>query len=214
MDIEQSITTSGLPDIHSLKRHGPTDKFRDPGSGRAAAQEQQALVCDLLSGDTQRSKDAGQRDTGGALDVVVVGADPVTVAREDRDGIDVREVLPLDATSRVQRFHRGHELVDKGEVFFAADPVLTQAEIERVIEQILIVRTYIQNDRQAALRRHAGAGGVERELAKRYAHPPGAEIAEPEDALAVGYHDEPHILFRPIAEDLPDPAAVVDRQIH
>ena len=47
---------------------------------------------------------------------------------------------------------------------------------------------------QAVLRRHAGAGGVERQLADRDAHAADAEIAEAQDALAVGHHDEAHVL--------------------
>ena len=36
----------------------------------------------------------------------------------------------------------------------------------------------------------AGAGRIERQLADRNAHAVGAEIAEAEDALAVGDHDQ------------------------
>ena len=79
-------------------------------------------------------------------------------------------------------------------------------EIERVVEQNLIVGADIENDRQAVLRRHAGAGGVERELAKRDAHSAGAEIAETEDALAVGDDDEAHVLFRPVGQQFLQPA--------
>jgi hypothetical protein len=76
-------------------------------------------------------------------------------------------------TFRVERLDRRHELLDEGRIFFAADAVLAQPEIERVIEKLLIVCADVENDRQAVLRRHAGAGRIERELAKRYAHPSG-----------------------------------------
>ena len=90
--------------------------------------------------------------------------------------------------------------------------VLAQAEVERVVEQSLVVRADIENDRQAVLRRHAGASRVERELADRDAHAAGAEIAQAEDALAVGHHDEAHVLFRPVAEDLATrPRALIGR---
>src|SRR5207253_3238219 len=102
----------------------------------------------------------------------------------------------------------------KGRIFFAADAVLAQAEIERVIEELLIIRADVQYDGQAVLRRHAGAGRIECQLADRYTHSSGAEIAEAEDALAVGNHDEAHVLFRPVAEDLPEPPTGADRQIH
>ena len=106
-----------------------------PVAGRTAAEKQEPLVGELLSGDAQRGEDAGQRDAGRALDVVVEGADLVAIARQDRHGVEVGEVLPLDAAFRVERLHRRHELVDERDVFVAADPVLAQPEIERVVEQ-------------------------------------------------------------------------------
>src|SRR5262249_19264735 len=100
--------------------------------------------------------------------------------------------------------------IDKGEILLAAHAVLAQALIERVIEQDLIIRADVENDRQTILRRHAGAGGIERELADRDAHPASAEVAEAEDALAVGDDDEAHVLFRPIGEQLLQPTARAD----
>ena len=131
------------------------------------------------------AEDPGQRDRGGALDVVVVGADLVPVARQDRHRVDVGEILPLQAAFRKQLLHRLYELVDEGVVLRAAHAVLAQAEIERVFEQRLVVGADVEHDRQGQLRRHAGAGGVERQLAHRDAHAADAEIAEAEDALAI-----------------------------
>ena len=148
-------------------------------------------------------EDAGQRNAGGALDVVVEGADLVAIARQDRHGVEIGEVLPLDAAFRVELLHCCHELVDESQIVFAAHAVLAQALIERVVEQALIVGADVENDRQTVLRRHTGAGGIERELADRNAHAAGAEIAEAEDALAVGDDDEAHIPFRPIRTAAP-----------
>ena len=57
---------------------------------------------------------------------------------------------------------------------------------------------------------NAGAGGIERELADRNAHAVGAEIAEAQDALAIG-HDDQLGTIRPVGQDLGDSAAVVGR---
>src|ERR1035441_3433553 len=55
---------------------------------------------------------------------------------------------------------------------------------------------------------NAGAGGIERELADRNAHAVGAEIAETQDALAVGDDDElRHI--RPIVQQFGNASAIV-----
>ena len=56
----------------------------------------------------------------------------------------------------------------------------------------------------------AGTGRVERELADRNAHAVGAEVAEAENALAVGDDDELGAV-RPVGEDLGNSAAVIGR---
>ncbi len=78
----------------------------------------------------------------------------------------------------------------------------------------MVVRADIEDNRQAVLRRNARAGGVQCELAERYAHPAGAKIAEPKDALAVGDDDEAYVFLRPVAQDLLQPAPGADRQVH
>ncbi len=59
-----------------------------------------------------------------------------------------------------------------------------------------------------------GAGGVESELADRDAHAVGAEIAEPEDALAVGDDDHAHVVLGPVAQHVRDLPAVFRRHEH
>src|SRR5439155_27217084 len=49
----------------------------------------------------------------------------------------------------------------------------------------------------------------ERELAHRDGHAAGALVAEAEDALVVGHHDEAHVLEGRVARHAVDPTAVV-----
>src|SRR5262249_55726569 len=151
------------------------------GCGRSSAEEQEPLIGKLLSGQAQRSEDAGQDNAGGALDVVIEGAVLVAIAREDGDRVEIGEILPLDAAFRGELLHGGHELVDESKIFFSADGVLAQALIERVVEQALIVRADIENNGQTVLRGYASTGGIERELADRDTHPASAEISETEN---------------------------------
>src|SRR5438045_5164497 len=115
---------------------------------------EQPLVGDLHPGDALRGEDAGERDRGGALDIVIEGADLVAVARQDRDRVVVGKVLPLDAAFRIERLHRIDELVDKLHVLGAAHPVLAQAQIERIFKQGGVVGADIEPHRQAVLRRN------------------------------------------------------------
>src|SRR6516165_12719951 len=57
---------------------------------------------------------------------------------------------------------------------------------------------------------NAGASRIERKLANRDTHSVGAEIAEAENALAIGHDDEPGAI-RPIAEDFCDMSTIVGR---
>ena len=49
---------------------------------------------------------------------------------------------------------------------------------------------------------HAGAGRVQHEFADRDAHAVAPQIAEAEDAFAIGHHDYAHIPLRPVAQYL------------
>ena len=59
----------------------------------------------------------------------------------------------------------------------------------------------------------AGACGVQRKLADRNAHAIGAEITEPEYAFTVSHDDDLGVFVRPILQDIPDLAAIIQRDI-
>ncbi len=58
-----------------------------------------------------------------------------------------------------------------------------------------------------------GAGGVQGELADRDPHAVRAEIAETQDALAVGDDDDADVAMGPILEDLPDVPTILERYV-
>ncbi len=68
------------------------------------------------------------------------------------------------------------------------------ADVERVVEPLVVVGADVEQDRQRRGRVDAAAGRVERELADRDAHAAGALVAQAEDALAVG--DDDHLDLR------------------
>ena len=92
--------------------------------------------------------------------------------------------------------------------------MLAQAHVKGIGQVGLVVGAGIEIDGQQALGRHTGRGGVELQLADRDAHAVGAEIAEAEDAAAVGHADEAHILLGPVAQYLLHLALLGDREIH
>ena len=129
-------------------------------------------------------------DGGGALDVVVEGEQLVAVALEDRQRVRGGEVLPLQQHVGQLLVHGGDELVDERVVVVVADPSVAPAEILRVFEQFDVVGAHVEHDRQGAGRVDPADEGVQRELADRDAHPADALVAQAEDALPVGHHDD------------------------
>jgi hypothetical protein len=55
---------------------------------------------------------------------------------------------------------------------------------------------------------------VQLKLADRDRHAVGAQIAEAEDAAAIGRADKTHVFDRPVAQNLPDVPFATDRQVH
>ena len=49
---------------------------------------------------------------------------------------------------------------------------------------------------------HAGCRNVDRQLADRDAHPPGALVTQPKDSLVVGHHDQSDIAVGGVAQEL------------
>ena len=64
---------------------------------------------------------------GGALDVVIEGADRVAIARQDRDGVEIGEILALDTACRVELLHSGDEFLDERHHSLRHAPLLAQA---------------------------------------------------------------------------------------
>ena len=95
----------------------------------------------------------------------------------------------------------------------ALEPVVPPSQVQRVVEQPGVVRADVERHRQAAGRVQAASGDVERDLADRDAHAVGAEVAEAENALAVGDDDQVDARQRHALEDLVDAPDVVRAEV-
>jgi hypothetical protein len=89
---------------------------------------------------------------------------------------------------------------------------VAQADVQRIAQAFLVVRSDVERDRQRQVWRHAGASRVQCELTDRDAHSADALVAEAEDALAVG--DDNHgRLTGLIRENRVDPFAQLVRDV-
>ena len=91
-----------------------------------------------------------------------------------------------------------HELVEQLVVLGAEGARLVQSDVVGIVAQLLVVRAHVDGDGQALVGLYAREGRVKGELAHGDAHAAGAEVAEPEDALAVRHADRPYRLLWPV----------------
>jgi hypothetical protein len=146
-----------------------------------------------------RQPDAGQSDGGEhrskhdgsrALDVVVERADLVGVAVQDPVGVTGAEVLPVQHRVGEELVHRLHEGLDELVVALTAHAGVLLTQIQVAVEQAEVVGADVDHHGDRAARMDAGRRGVHAQLADRDLDSPDALVADAEDALGVGDHNQ------------------------
>ena len=211
--VDEPAACVGICVGHAFADHLLADEVGDADGRAAGAEEEVGVVGEPLVEDAVGAEEARHRDGCGALDVIVEAADLLAVAREKRHGGAVGEVLELDAAAREDLLHRLHELVEERVVLRALDALHAQARVERVLEERLVVGAEVEHHRERVLGRYPRARRVERELPDGDAHAADAEVAEAEDALAVGDDDEAHVLLGPVAQHFLDAALALEAHV-
>ena len=214
VDVEHIDPCLGLLERHALRHQRGTEQVGEADTGRTRAEEQVFLVLQLRALELGRIDHAGKYDAGRALHVVVIDAVLVAVALEQVHGVATRPILEVNAALREHLLHRLDELVDKRIKFRGRRARLAHAQIQRIVQVLLVVGARVEVHGQQVLRRHAGAGGVELQLADGDARAVCAKVAQAEDAAAVGDADEPNVFLRPVLQNLLHLAAARDRKIH
>src|SRR6185436_2246121 len=97
----------------------------------------------------------------------------------------------------------------------AAHAGVPLAQVHRVVEQAQVVRAHVEDDGQHARRVDAGGGGVDGEFADADLDAAHALVADAEDALGVGGHQQVDV-FRAqpgVVQGGLDVVEVVDREV-
>src|SRR5580704_16355834 len=174
------------------------------------APRKNSLIAKFSAGNAKCIQNARQRHSGGTLNVVVVARHLIPIALEQPLGVHTRPVLEMNAAA-------GEHLLDSLDKFIYElvplsdrDSRLTQAQIQRVIEQFVIICAEIHVHGKEVLWGHAGTGRVKLEFADRNPHAVRAQIAESQNAFTGGDAYDAHILFRPVLEDHPHVSLVLE----
>src|SRR5262249_48614675 len=120
----------------------------------------------------------------------------------------------MDAALGENCLDRLYELVDERIKLVGGGTCLAHAQVQRVMQVLLVVRTRIEVHREQILRGHACASRVQLQLADRDAHPVCSQVAKPEDTAGIGYTNKTQVFFRPVLEYVFHSAATCDREIH
>jgi hypothetical protein len=133
---------------------------------------------------------------------------PLAVPVKDQQRVLLLEVLPLDQAARPHLLDAVDECIDEVVVSRTTKPGRAMPEVERIVEEALVVGADIERDRQRQRRVDPARRCVQRELADRDRHAAGALVAQPQDPLVVGHDDQANVLVRAVAEDVRNPVAV------
>ncbi len=188
--------------------HDPQQQICDADPRRTRADNRDPLVADRLTGHLDRGEQGAGGYCGGALNIVIEGAEPVAVALQHASRIGAGEILPLQQCMRPAFQYSIHEAFDEIVVIPAAHPLVPPSNIDRVSETLPVVGPDIEQDRQGGGRMKTGAGGIERQFADRDAHAIGALVSEPEDALAIADDNRLHLVEPGMGQDFLDPVAL------
>ena len=184
--------------------HGVGNQVRDTGCGSARAQEEDALVGQLFLLHAHGGIKARQHDGSRPLNVVVKAADLVAPIRKVREGHRVLEVLKLHEHVGPTGTHGGDEFFHERKVFVARHALLTEPQVEGIVQVAFGVGADVDRHGQRFLRIHAGAGRVKRELADGNPHAVHAQVAQPQNTGTVGDDDDVHVLVGDVRHEFCD----------
>jgi hypothetical protein len=152
----------------------------------------------------------------GALHIVIEHAVVRRVCGEDVAGVFGPEVLEMQHRVGEQLMRGCDAGLNECVVVRAAVLRVAVTQVERVIQQGLVVGADIQRQRDGATRVDTGAGGVDRQLADGDLDTADTPIADAQDLLGVAAHDEIDIIGTQAqcVEGLRDLVGTIDGQVH
>jgi len=134
-------------------------------------QHEEALVREPPALLAARREQTRERDGARTLDVVVERGNDVAEGVEDGECSVLGEVLPLDDGARPSPVHRVDERGHEREVCVAAESLALDAEVERVLEQVLAIGADVEDGGHGTERADAAANRVECKLSDGMASP-------------------------------------------
>ena len=137
-----------LGTAHAFLGEGAVQQPDDADAGRAGASQHEAQVGQATLQGAGGRVEAGQDDRGRALHVVVEAGHLVAEVVEDAQGVGALEVLPLDDAAGPDLLDAAHEGLHQLVVGMAPQAPGAIPEVERVGQELAVVRAHVERDRQ------------------------------------------------------------------
>lgn len=147
----------------ALLNHAVNDTLADTDTGTSGTNADDALVTQIVEGLTtslQGSENTSQGNGGGGLDIIVEAADLVLVLVEKVVSVLRLEILELNEGIRVSVLDGVDPLVDERVVLLTLQAAVTHSEIERVIQELLVICADVQHDRENRRRTNSTTSDV------------------------------------------------------
>ena len=188
--------------------HDPDQLLGNARTCRSRSEEGDIVIFQRFVQQLAGGQQGARRDRRRALNIIIIGAEFIAVFLQQRFRMGLGKILELQQDIRPFTLYCLHELVDKLEIGIAGDTFLAPADIHRIVEPFLIIRSYIEDDGQC----HAGIDAtrrrIKRQLADGNAHAARALIAKAENTLAIGDDNRLHRLVEGVIENAVDVMAV------
>ncbi|MBG9885079.1 hypothetical protein ABE10_00455, partial [Bacillus toyonensis] len=196
--------------------HRGADLIRHARPRGSRAEDHQTLIGEPLACDPKAGDHGGKDDRSRTLHVVVEDPIAVRVLREDAARVRRAEVLEMQERLRKEPGDGRQVPVDEGVVLRAADTRVAVPEIQRIVEQGLVVGSDVEVHGDDPTRVDPGRRRVDRQLAHGDVGPVHAPVADAEDLFRIGHRDEVDVVRTELegGEGLLDVLRAVDREVH
>uniref|UniRef100_A0A182SLI1 Uncharacterized protein n=1 Tax=Anopheles maculatus TaxID=74869 RepID=A0A182SLI1_9DIPT len=163
INVEHPNLIASLLQTNAFRLHRLHHQIGNTDGGFTRTEKQERVVRDALVGNALRRQQPSHGYRCRTLNVVIKRAVRVAILVQKTERIVVAKVLELnERVLTVTLHHRLHKLVDEIIILLALYALVPQPNVQRVLQQILVVRSNIDHDRQTLVRRDTGERRIQR----------------------------------------------------
>ena len=107
-----------------------------------------------------------------------------------------------------------HEFINHVIVLLALQTLLWDANVEGVVEQFLVIRSNIEDNRHDTMRRNATGGTVKRQFADGNAHTLSTKIAKAQNAATIRNYNDVNVRQGPVVDHRSHVSTILLGEVH